>query len=121
MGRVRCHRIFGRLHERTQVTLWLDEDRYLVRKLVDRTEYPFAREAAKLRDAHLRRREQAFAAGIPRKILDQVFGPEHLLAIKHWPYAQPREDARRITRVAYEPQIGASIDPAVFRNVSLRA
>ena len=46
----RCRRLIGRWQDRTELTLWLDEDRYLIRRLNDRTEYPLAREAAALRD-----------------------------------------------------------------------
>jgi hypothetical protein len=115
VGAARCHRILGHWQDRTEVTIWLDEDHYLVRRLVDRTEYPFAREAAEVRDAHLRRRDHALAAGIPRREVEQAFGDEHLLAIKHWPYARPREDSRRVTSVAYDPQVGIAIDAGVFR------
>jgi len=111
----RCHRVFGRWRENTEILLWLDEDRYLVRRLVDRTEYPWAREAARLRHEQLGKREHALAAGISRDLLDQFFGAERILAIKHWPYARPRYDGRTITRVAYEPQVNVSLDPRLFR------
>jgi hypothetical protein len=120
IGTARCHRVLGHCHDRTEVTLWLDEEHYLVRQLVDRTEYPWGREAAELRDAHIRRRDHALAAGIPRNEVEQAFGPEQLLAIKHWPYARPREDSRRITRVAYDPQVGIPIDAGVFESKSTR-
>ena len=115
IGSRRCHRIFGHWQDRTEVLLWLDEDRFLVRQLQDRTEYPHAREAAKLREAHLRRRDHALAAGIPRGLVEQVFGADHILAIKHWPYAVPREDSQTITKVTYEPHVGVPIDERLFK------
>lgn len=118
VGLIACHRVLGHLRDRTELTLWLDEDRLLLRRLIDRTEYPHGSEAAALREEQLRRRDHALAAGVDRKIVDRAFGPERLLALKHWPYARPREDSRRITRVAYQPRIGIPIDPSVFKRKS---
>lgn len=115
LGALRCHRILGRWRDQSRLTLWMDEDRYLLRRVVDRTEHLWGTEAAALRDAHLDRRDRALAAGIPKKLVEQEFGADQLLAVPHWPYVHPREDSRAITTVAYEPRLNIPIDPQVFR------
>jgi hypothetical protein len=116
VGTSRCHRIFGHWRDNTRVTLWLDETHFLVRRLVDRTEYPYGREAAELRRAHLDRRAHAIAAGISRLQIDRAFGAEDLLAIEYWPYARPRADSQTITRVAYDPKIDVPLDEELFKH-----
>jgi len=114
VGASRCHRVFGHWSDHTEVTLWLDEDTFLIRRLEDKTEYPSAREAAELRDAHLGRRDRAVAVGVSRDVIEHAFGAEKLLAQPHWPYARPRQDALSLTTVAYEPCLDIPIDPATF-------
>jgi hypothetical protein len=112
---LRCHRLRGHWREQRNVTLWVDERHFLLRRQAERTDYLFGTEAAKLREEHLRRRDHALAAGVSRKVIDQAFGPGKLLAIEHWPYATPREDSHTFTRISYQPSIGVPIDPALFR------